>query len=184
MQMHIFAFFCSLGHFAFYNGSFNHLTYLSNVYLNESAISANKCVFMHSIERLIQRQIMNKFVFYKSLNLLTVEQKVSINCELTFELLQFKIHFNLRTDEDYKSFFDKCQHSLILRENNYNHILKKCFSNLMLDVNVGFEIRSDNLGMNRLLIILNDHYYLATIMFLLMILVPYWVLIVIFKLTK
>ena len=54
------------------NGSFNHSININNIYLNESVILFNKCLFMHSIERVVQRNVSNgKIVFYKSINVIT-----------------------------------------------------------------------------------------------------------------
>jgi Leucine-rich repeat (LRR) protein len=53
------------------NGSFSHLINIGNIYLDESIIVENKCLFMHTIVRDIKRSIANRFKFYKALNLIS-----------------------------------------------------------------------------------------------------------------
>ena len=60
-----------------------------------------------ALKRHVQRNILNKFHFFKSLNLLGTE--LTVKCEIQFFLLQFKIHFNLKTDNEYDLFYEKCK---------------------------------------------------------------------------
>ena len=120
-----------------YNTSFNHLTEISNIYLNESVLNDYKCIFMHSIERIIQRNVSNIYIFYKSINLITQKySKYSIEtrnyCEFTFELLQFKLHLNLKNDYENELFYEICQDYLIRKNNSFTHNLKKCFKHILL----------------------------------------------------
>ena len=110
------------------NQSFKHLPNISNLYLNESLISKYKCLFMHDLQRDLQRRIPNKYIFYKVINLITNNNQSELKCDLIFQLFQFKIHFNLKTDYENEQYFDLCQKLLIKTENNFNHTLKKCFT--------------------------------------------------------
>ncbi len=49
-------------------------------------------------------------------------------CELAFHLLQFKIHFNLKTDYENELFYEKCQDFLIKNSNSFYRNYEKCFS--------------------------------------------------------
>ena len=118
------------------NDSFNYLNKLTTIYLNESAIIEYKCMFMHSIRRYIQRNVSNgKLVFYKSFNLISaVSNHSDINldifyCELTFQFLQFKVYFNLKTENENELFYLKCSDMMSKKKNNYNHSFQKCFAN-------------------------------------------------------
>ena len=62
-------------------------------------IEENKCIFMHSIERVIKRSVADGiYKFYKSINLISNDSHIydERHCELTLEFLQFKIHLNLK----------------------------------------------------------------------------------------
>jgi hypothetical protein len=119
------------------NSSFHHLPNISSIVLNEILISNYKCLFMFNLQRDIQRHVSNKYIFYKSINLLTLDfsfrESLSSKCDLMFHLYQFKIHFNLKTDYDNDLFYDLCKKILIKRNNNFNHNKKKCFANFELN---------------------------------------------------
>ena len=108
------------------NQSFNYLTSLSNIFLNVSLVVANKCVFMRSIERKVQRNIFNRFVFFRSLNLITFESNFEDECHLAFNLLQFKIHFNLRSDYQNELFYAKCQDRIVSDANTFDCVRSVC----------------------------------------------------------
>ena len=83
--------------------SFGYLTAISNIYVNETVVIKHKCVFMHSITRLIQRNVADKLIFFKSFNLITQEySSILTRYDLKCMLLQFKVHLNLKTDQDYE----------------------------------------------------------------------------------
>jgi hypothetical protein len=110
------------------NQSLSHLTNIGNIYLNESTIKEFKCIFMHYMERKIQRQISNKYLFFKSINLLTLKNvDVDENeCQMKFQFLQFKIHFNLKTDFQNEWFYEKCQRVLTKNENRFKNSENNC----------------------------------------------------------
>jgi Leucine-rich repeat (LRR) protein len=105
--------------FQFYNKSFDHLEKVNRIFFNELIFKKNEtyCYFINSIKRIIQRQISNKYIFYKSFNLITQSpengKNISNWCDLTFHFLQFKIHFNLLTDNDFELFVENCQREFI-----------------------------------------------------------------------
>jgi Leucine-rich repeat (LRR) protein len=121
----------------FFNKSFYHLPNISSIVLDEILISNYKCLFMHNLERDIQRTISNKYIFYKSINLITLNfsfnESLNTKCDLMFHLYQSKIHFNLKTDYDNDLFYDLCKKILIKRNNNFNHNKRKCFSNFQFN---------------------------------------------------
>ena len=47
-------------------------------------------------------------------------------CEIVFHFLQFKIHLNILTDEEFEFFFKNCQEYLTGKTNGYKYFLKKC----------------------------------------------------------
>ena len=121
------------------NQSFNYLSNISNIYMNEkmfvdpTASLINKCIFMHSIAREIQRNVGNKYIYYKSINILT-EQENNTLCDLTMNFLQFKVHFKLKTDNQFESFYEQCKSQLIKTSNNFNHTKKQCFSKFQFNL--------------------------------------------------
>jgi len=116
-----------------FNESFKHVSSLSTLLLNESLIFRYQCLFMHIQNREVQRAISNKYVFYKSINLLTIgfgfNESLKMKCDLVFSFFQFNVHLNLKTDESFEFFFSSCQYVLIKSENSFiqtqNH-LKMC----------------------------------------------------------
>ena len=98
-------------------------------------IKENKCIFMHSIERVIKRNVGNgAYKFFKSINLISndfnlYDDEPKELCELTMEFLQKKIHLNLKMDYQNELFYEKCQQRLIKTQNKFNHSFRKCFSN-------------------------------------------------------
>ena len=154
------------------NQSLSHLTNIGNIYLNESTIKEFKCIFMHFMERKIQRQISNKYLFFKSINLLTLKyvDENENECQMKFQFLQFKIHFNLKTDFQNEMFYEKCQNFLIREENKFNFSIKNVYAKL---------IYNENKPRNSLNEMLNNYAFLLTIFLLLILLCPYFILIVV-----
>jgi Leucine-rich repeat (LRR) protein len=163
--------------FSLLNQSFNFLINIGNIYLTRSMIQENKCLFMHSIEREVKRNVANgKYKFFKSINLisndfhdLTVGYKY---CEFTFELLQFKIHWNLKSDFENEMFYEKCKRALIEQENNFNHSLKKCFNSFHF---LKHEKNNDKETEKSILYVLSDGFYLVTMFVLIGFLFPFFV---------
>jgi Leucine-rich repeat (LRR) protein len=116
--------------------SFNFLSNLSNLYLNHSMVSEYACIFMLSLRREVIREVRGKYVYYRSINLLSksVEKFSNENitfylCELTFRLFQFKIHYNLKTDVENEKFYETCQFYFIQTANYYKRTYEKCYTN-------------------------------------------------------
>jgi hypothetical protein len=89
--------------------SFNGLLNLSNLHIDEMMVSEFKCIFMHSLERTIQRNVDNKYVYYRSINLLIQDTNLiqeRDSCDLKLGLLQFKIHLNLKNDDQNELFYE------------------------------------------------------------------------------
>jgi hypothetical protein len=58
--------------FRLFNQSFNYLINIGNIHLTRSLIQENKCLFMHSIEREVKRNVADgKYKFFKSINLIS-----------------------------------------------------------------------------------------------------------------
>ena len=94
-------------------------------------------------------------------------------CELTFEFLQFKIHWNLKSDYENEIFYEKCKTGLTVQENNFNHSLKICFDNFQF---IGYEKESDKETKDKSIAnILSDGIYLLTMFVLIMYLFPFFV---------
>ena len=118
--------------------SFEHLSNLSRLYLNASIlrVASHKCLFMSSIKRIVQRNISNKYIFFKSLSLITryATSTDVDSCELMFRFLQFKVHLNLFTDKDNDVFYDTCRDSLVSSMNRFAVNFEKCSNETLLDV--------------------------------------------------
>jgi hypothetical protein len=153
----------------FENQSLNSIFNISNIYLDIHLIEQYKCFFMHSIERVVRRNVSNKYLFYKSINLLTLKSENDLDCELTFQFLQFKIHLNLKTDFENERFYEKCKDFLIKDSNNFESSLKSCFN----DILVGYK-KEDNQPSeaNLFITLMTDYVFLLTIIALLSLFVP------------
>jgi Leucine-rich repeat (LRR) protein len=158
----------------FHNQSFHQLQNISSILLNESLISNYKCLFMHNLQRDIQRNVSNKYIFYKSINLITLDLKfndsLNLKCDLVFHLFQFKVHFNLKTDYDNDLFYDSCQKILIKRENSFNDNQRKCFATLELRNKDEEQNKIDSL--HPILKVLSNLYYFLSMILILSLLVP------------
>ena len=137
----------SENNFQFYNKSFDHLEKLSKIFFNELIFKLNdtvSCYFINSITRLIHRNISNKYIFYKSFNLITQSPENGKNitnwCDLTFHFLQFKIHFNLLTDNDFELFVENCKEDLFRKNNGFINNYRKCLNKFDLITDKNNEI--------------------------------------------
>ncbi len=160
--------------FSLFNHSFNYLINIGNIYLTRSMIQENKCLFMHSIERKVKRNVADgKYKFFKSINLISNDlNDLTQNeyCELTFDFLQFKIHWNLKSDYENEIFFEKCTYKIMEKKNNFNHSLKSCFQNLQF-IDKNDDKETENLKLN----VFNDGLYLLTMALLILFLLPFFV---------
>ena len=149
--------------FSLYNQSFNFLKNAGNLFLSEAVVVANKCIFILSIERKVQRIVGNRFIFYKSINLITPDFSYDANtaakCELVFNLLQFKIHLNLKSDQENEGFFQKCANFLIRPQNHFRNNLDECAG---LQESIKMSDISKVTAHTRVLAIFFDAIYLAT----------------------
>jgi len=132
---------------------------------------------MHSIEREVKRNVGDgKYKFFKSINLISNDlSDLAVNeyCELTFEFLQFKIHWNLKSDYENEMFYEKCKTGLIAQRNNFNHSLRKCFHNFQFK---GYEKESVKETKDKSIAdVLSDGIYLLTMFFLIIYLFPFFV---------
>ena len=168
-----------MGNMSLFNKSLTSLTSISHIYLNASVIQSNKCVFMFSVEREMQRNIMNKFLFFRSINLVAMDYLLS--CELTFHLLQFNIHLNLKSDAEFERFADLCKYNLIKKANNYKNSYMHCFSSD--EIQSGDEMGTQNgLFMNKIERVVTNVFFLVVMCILFLLLVPYCVLIFLLRL--
>ena len=163
--------------FRLFNQSFNYLVNIGNIYLTRSMIQENKCLFMHSIKREVKRNVGDgKYKFFKSINLISNDfHDLTQNeyCELTFEFLQFKIHWNLKSDYENEMFYEKCKTSLTEEENNFKHSLKKCFDNFQF---LEHEKNNDKETKEKSIFdVLSDGIYLLTMFVLIAFLFPFFV---------
>jgi hypothetical protein len=165
-----------------FKNSFRYLTIISSIVLTESSISKHKCLFMHDLQRDVKRNISNKYVFYKSINLLTLNftfghfDDVSAKCDLVFNLFQFKIHFNLKFDESFHKFVDSCDMVLIKNENKFFKTKRKC--NESFELSSGDEEEYDHIyTQHPFLNVLFNTYYLISMILLLTLLCPFFYLI-------
>jgi Leucine-rich repeat (LRR) protein len=160
----------------FYKKSFKHLPNVSTIYVNESLIVKYKCLFMHELDRDVQRNVSNKYIFYKSINFITqsnnsFNSSPNVKCDLVFHLFQFKLHLNLKSDYENDLFFEACQKSLIRRENSFNHNYRKCFQAFVMNEDGGDEVEeAENVHSFRM--IFSDCYFWLTIGLLLFLLAP------------
>ena len=121
-----FLFILSQSRFTIYNESFKHLTRIGTIYLNESLIFEYQCLFMRIQDKVVQREIANKYLFYKSINLLTVDfsfnESLKLKCNLVFRFFQLNVHLNLKSEESFELFLRTCQNLLINNTNGDSFI--------------------------------------------------------------
>jgi Leucine-rich repeat (LRR) protein len=168
---------------AFYNRSFRHLVNISTIYLNASLVLKHKCIFMHHLQRDIKRNVANRYIFYKSINLITENENKEYKCDLTFHLYQFKIHLNLKTDQENDLFYTTCEETMVKKDNNFNHNLKKCLLDHKFKESDSGDDDSDRnkLNVNSVQKIFSDVWYWLVMIILFMLLGPYFILILIFE---
>ena len=160
------------------NNSFFYLINIGTFYLNETTIVTNKCLFMHSLKRMVKRNIENKFKFYKAINLISPKQTESSDmCELVFEFFQFNIFFNLKYDAENEAFYEKCQHVLIGKENNFNVNFKKCVDVYLVDDDLKEPAESFEKGESKLVCVLTDFRFYFILCLLLSVFGPYFLMI-------
>ena len=111
--------------------SFSHLTNVGNIFMEKSIIHKNKCLFERfGKERNSTRRIKNKYTFYKSINIITNNQ-FELDCDLIFQLFQFRIHLNLKTDYENELFYEKCKMSIIKSTNTFVRNQMECFDEII-----------------------------------------------------
>ena len=96
-----------------------------------------------------------------------------LDCELTFQFLQFKIHLNLKSDYEYERFYEKCKDFLIKVSNNFNSSLKSCFNDVLLRE----KDKNDFYETNLITSFMTDYFFLLTILAFLSLMGPVTVLI-------
>ena len=162
-----------------FNQSFQYLSNINTIFLNQSFIYEYQCLLMQVQEKKVQRLISNKYIFYKSINLLTLdfsfEQNPIRQCDLVFRFFQFNVHLNLKTDYSNDLFYDFCGKILIKKENGFNQNLKKCSSNSMF-VDEG-DIKSGDFYIHPFLKVISNVYYLICMSLLLIYFGPIFFLI-------
>jgi hypothetical protein len=116
--------------------SFSDLPRISTIVLNESLVIENQCNLVRIQDKKVQRSISNKYVFYKSINLLTIDfsfhENLQQKCDMAFRFFQYNVHLNLKTDEMFNIFYESCKNNLDHKGNNYNNTqgrIKKCVFN-------------------------------------------------------
>jgi Leucine-rich repeat (LRR) protein len=157
--------------------SFSNLTEINNIYFtNISMIFENKCLFLsqfykRDIKRDIKYENKSKYVFYKSVNLITdTAVNETIVCEFTFNFLQFGLHLKLKKDFENEAFYEKCKETLTVRENTFESNYKKCFKDL-LNEEILNELILDS-KKNSLTRIFTDYVFYLTMFLLLSLLGP------------
>jgi Leucine-rich repeat (LRR) protein len=156
------------------NSSFHHLPNISSIVLNKLLISNYKCLFMHNLQRDIQRNVSNKYIFFKSINLISLDFKINdsldLKCDIMFNLFQFKIHYNLKTDYDNDLFFDHCQKTLIKRNNSFNHTKRNCI--VTFEFNDKEEEQNEIVSLHPVLKVLSNFYYILSMALIMTLLIP------------
>ena len=153
----------------FENQSLSSILNIGNIYLNIDVIERYKCFFMHSIERVIRRNVASRYIFYKSINLLTtLDDENYLNCDLTLEFLQFNVHLNLKTDDANEDYYEKCKSNLIKPANEFLSSLKSCWSHVVIREK---EILNLSLVSNFVLII-SDYVFLLSFLVLMSLCMP------------
>ena len=163
--------------------SFDNLTSIRDVYLDYDVIVEEKCFFMHGIHRPVQRRVnQGKYVFYRSLNLLTsLSMETVVNmCDLKFEYLQFKVHFNLKYDVEFERFFEECKMSLLTDFNSYTNTLSSCLKTNNKNITKGKTSEAINSFVKSAIAsVLSNFVYLLTMFVLIAYLGPIFFLILI-----
>jgi Leucine-rich repeat (LRR) protein len=179
-----FLFILSQSRFKIYNESFKHLTRIGTIYLNESLIFEYQCLFMRIQDKVVQREIANKYLFYKSINLLTVDfslnESLKLKCNLVFRFFQLNVHLNLKSEESFELFLRTCQNLLINKINNFIKTKKQLDTcsfkqiELIPDLNEN-EINGDT--KNSFQMVFSNIYYLLTMFLLIILIGPLFIMI-------
>ena len=152
------------------NGSFRHFSSINTIFLNESTILAHKCLFMHSMPRISTRNV-NKKSFYKSINLISTPQFKFDFCSVTFQFLQFRVHFNLKTEYQNEQFYEKCQANIIhSRENQFMFSKSKCFPGFEFGDEIKTTVNLENIS--RFMSTISNPLYLLIMIFVFILLGP------------
>jgi Leucine-rich repeat (LRR) protein len=110
------------------NQSFSYLPRINTIVLNESLFSINQCILVQIQDKKVQRAISDKYVFYKSINLLTVifsfNDNLQQKCDMVFRFFQFNVHLNLKTDEMFDIFYGSCINIFTWKRNNFKYTQK------------------------------------------------------------
>jgi Leucine-rich repeat (LRR) protein len=122
------------------NKSFNYVSNISSIYLDERIVEENECMLIQSLKRFVikesffykdqMRQV--KRSYYKSLNFLSFLSLTNKTCDMKLFYLQFNIHLNLMSDNDVETFYVECGKFIVKKENYYYINKVKCgesFSN-------------------------------------------------------
>ena len=166
---------------------FSYLPKISTIVLNESLFSINQCILVQIQDKKVQRSISNKYVFYKSINLLTVNFTFNDNlqqkCDMVFRFFQFNVHLNLKTDDMFDIFYSSCQSIIIKNEFNFNHTYNYFFINCDSRESYVF-LKLEQIDVESLVKltsnfrkVFSNSYYLLTMSLLLALFVPvFWIL--------
>ncbi len=164
--------------FMLYKNSFKYLSNISTIVLNEGLVSKYKCLFMHELQRDLQRRISNKYTFYKSINVISnnfsFDESLKSKCDLVFHMFQFNVHYNLKTDFMNDLFFGSCQKALIEKGNTFQFNLKKCFKTFKIIDN---EDSESVYNLHPILKVVTNFYYLLSMALILSLVVPVFCLI-------
>ncbi len=113
--------------------SSEYLVNIRNMHLNEILVIENQCMLiLFKNEFKSERNVEDKYSFYRSLNLLTPNLNYDKNqtflCDLTFRLLQYRIHFNLKSDYENELYYEKCKYFIIRKSNRFSKSKRDCFN--------------------------------------------------------
>ena len=116
--------------FDLYAFSFDDASSLKNIYVSLADVSYmnNKCFLVYSLQRFKIREVNEHFVYYSSVNLITDLPSVYDRylCGLVFEFIQYDIHFNLKSEEQYAKFYDDCYEFLMANLSRYKLDMFDC----------------------------------------------------------
>jgi hypothetical protein len=130
-------------------------------------------------DKVVQRAIANKYVFYKSINLLTIDfsfnESHKLKCDLVFRFFQLNLHLNLKSEESFDLFLRSCQNFLINKMNRFKSTQKQLDTcsfkptEFIPDLNEN-EINVDS--KNSFQMVFSNFYYLITMFLLIILLGP------------
>ena len=85
---------------------------------------------------------------------------MSIKCDVTFNLLQFKIHLNLKTDQDYEAFYEKCKYTVLSKDNHFKSNLKEVCTVIVVHKSFDLEDNVVISGQKLFLKVITNYIYL------------------------